>query len=119
MKISSFEGDEVVLDSSEDTFLTGILEVGVIRGIVDATEHTGLYSYDGATNGCIRIDGTEYVISEKTKDIVDYLGYRVDAYYKLIDGECVLLGYEFVKNEVLKVDAKEIEEFKDYNLTYT
>lgn len=118
MKISGFDGNNPIYETGEETFLSGILDVGTYRGVVDATEYTGLYSTEGASKNCVKIDGVEYELTEKTRDIMNYLGYRVDAYYKENGGERTLCAYEFKRNDILKLSASEIESFEDYKLTY-
>lgn len=117
MEIDSF-GGVVTYTNNKNTFLSGIMEVGVCRGVIDSTEYTGLYNDKSAADGCITIDGTEYKLTDKTAGAIDYLGYRVDAYYRDDGGENTLIAYRLVNNKVLKLDASEVDSFEDYRLKY-
>ena len=101
-----------------ETFLKHILGLKVIRGQVTANDISTLSKRSDLAAGQMMIENTLYKTSEKIKNPQDYLAKHVKAYVT-DNGE----GIEYVKymetyDDVMYIDAKDVEGFSDNVLRY-
>lgn len=110
--------EEKELRLGDKTVLNGLLRYGSQVGVVDATKYTALYSADGLDKEQVRIGGTVYELSEQAQGVIDYLGYRVKAYFKEIDGKETVIAYEVLNNDILEIEDRDLIAFEDSVLEY-
>lgn len=103
---------------NDSTLLEKKHKIYYAKGTVTANEYTGLSDTD-AIEGCIKIDGVEFTLSERCSEEKDYLGYYVEYYYYENKGEKVLLiAKPLEKTNIVTIDAKLINDFSDGKYSY-
>lgn len=118
LSLDGYVNNELRLNVDEDdTVLTAFLKYESAKGVVEATELCGLTSANGAPDGQVIINGTNYYTG--AVDMKDMLGYRVDYYYSDDYGTKTIVYAEISdKNDVLAVDSKDILDFSNMTLYY-
>jgi|GEM_PF-3045543 len=93
---------------SQKTILNTVFDAIESNGVVVASGKTSLYGESSLKDDEVLIGSTIYKVGET--NAADYLGYRIDFYYKEAEGEWVLLmAYPNEKaNNVLEINAENI-----------
>lgn len=93
------------------TYLTEVLDMGMVKGIVSANENTSLSSDISAGENSVIIDGESYYCADTSA--AEYLGYKVIAYYSDYHGggdTLVYIAPENKKNNVISLTGDDIDE---------
>lgn len=109
LKISGFEGNSAVYDTIKgETFLSEVMGIYRVEGIMVADDVTSITSSNGQGSGRIKIGDRQ--INDPRKLSSGYLGYDVIAYEKRTDddmpGELIYIE-ESKDNNVIKMDGVE------------
>lgn len=103
--------------NKEENLLSRYRNVYSVKGIVDSNENSGLWNKEAyAPKGMISIDGERYFAD----GMQEMLGYNVEAYYsedKETKDKTVIFASKS-KNDVIEIDAQDVDSFKDNTLTY-
>lgn len=111
---AEYTGDTQKLVQSDDTYLTGILEVKKGSAQVTAEKNAALYGYEPTGNSDVRI-GNETYLASKT-DAGSHIGEYADFYYRTEDKELLYIKCHDEKS-ILEMKSDNIDNFN--NLTYT
>lgn len=102
-----------------ETLLTEKLGVYKIDGVLQATDITGIEKNEPCRENYIIVDGYEI---QTDRDMNEYLGMDLNVYCEGEDYEDLKLIYFFSKekkNQIVTVNADELENVKDNVITYT
>jgi len=100
----------------ERTFARCILKIDSVKGQITANEVDGLNGRVG--KNMLEIDGVRYE-RESTQEMIDWLGYYVEAYISIDGNERIVKYIEKDDNcEIFEVDAYDIIDCKDRTLRY-
>ncbi len=102
--------------SEEKTFMSEMLLAGSGSGIVNANAYTGISGKNKTADGEIMVGSELYKADNRIGE--EYIGCKIDYYYKLHDGDDAELVYAKLGSNVkiTEIDAENIISFK--NLTY-
>lgn len=104
---------------SDDTFLTGALNGGHIKGILS---DNGFTAIDGASKisvNAIKVGGVEAKLPNDMSYVKDYLGRQVEMYYINDDSdESTVLYIEQKANDEITFDIKDFESYHDGVIRY-
>ena len=67
----------------------------------------------------ISVSGERFLITEENKYISDYIGYKVDIYYKKSGSDNEIAAFVNDKTEELVISAENIDSFTDNKINYT
>ncbi len=102
------------------TMFSTYYDVNEYSGQINANEYSVLYGSSVPKENQVSVSDIVYNVGKT--DISDYLGYYVDYICKLnsSDGTSTILTYELTKgkNHTLTIDADDIEDVNDANITY-
>ena len=104
---------ESVSFNEDKTWLQTKYKTEKMKGIVEGTEKSSLYSMSAVGENSVLIDG---IIYETDFDFTDFLGKSV--YYYIENEQKVLYAYETSKNETLVIGADDIEQISGRNIKY-
>ena len=110
----SFSGEPEYKLSDKDTILD-FHDIIKDSGIVNATNLTSIGGVDKVGANEIRIDDEIYKV---TGDFTGFIGFNVQFYAVFSDSEYTILHIEEYKNELLNIDAKDIEDTGLKSVTY-
>jgi len=113
-----FGGSEEWIQTGEN-YLSLYKGIKRTRGMITAIHSTDVYS-DGTLNYYdINIDDERFSLTENSQEMINFLGYRVDAYSKESDnGKRYILYYEQYRNQVLEISANDMISSADGKITY-
>lgn len=100
--------------ASGENILEFYRNIHVITGLMDRNSITYLTDGNLSRRKCIGIGGEEYAVNDYLYD--DLLGYNVEAYIKIKDGEESTLLYAMPnksKNKVMTLDLSDVEDAAD------
>ena len=121
MKLSFGENGKEISQSSSDTFLTGIMHVDYIKGVMTDNGITSLYGESEAGKGFIICNGiTLNNNGENAVKVREYIGCNVKVFYfNSGDSENDIVHIlPLNKNEIVTINADDINYFKDGRLNY-
>ncbi len=122
MKLGYGDDGKELSESTKDTFLTGVMKVDYVKGVMTDNGITSLYGATEVGKNLIVCGGKTITNNaDNAVEIRDYIGYNVKAFY-YIDGDredSVVCVVPARKNEVLTIDADDINYFKNGKLNYS
>lgn len=108
-------GENAIFESGK-SLLEAVFDVYKGRGVVSANQLTALDSGRFLPEGQAEIDGVTYTA---TFDVGEWIGCRVDFYYRDVQGEQELIFAELAGDmEILTIEAENISQFTDRTLWY-
>lgn len=120
-KIGSIRGNNVVLSSeSNKTFMTEVMDINVIDGILTDNGVTGLSGASKVGKNSIIVGGHEIIVPEDIKGHRDLIGRQVRAYYDCSDDTEKVLVYmvESRDNDTYQFDLSDFVSFDGTTLVY-
>ncbi|MDD6484299.1 MAG: S-layer homology domain-containing protein [Clostridiales bacterium] len=115
--VSSISGDNIKLETSDDTLLSKYRKIYMNRDLVNADEVSGLYSISARTPlGRIMIGSDVYELGNTA--VTDTLGYNMEYWYRDDDTGKTLLCAVPYKDKVLKIDANDIDSYSSGVYSY-
>lgn len=105
--------------TNENTFIEEYFEIFEVRGRVNATRLTSLYEDLVVNDDEVAIGSDIYAVPENMSNIIDYLGYQLNIYYKENDeGVEEIVYFENYKTTEIVIKASEIVDFSERQITY-
>ncbi len=90
--------------------------INEVWGIITDNGFTSIYGENKVNGDVIVIEGETYTNKSGENG---YLGYKVKAYYKEVDGENIVYYMEQYNNDVVSLDAENISSFKNNTYVYS
>ena len=107
VSISSL-GENIKYDESDNMYMSKMLGIYKITGVVEQNEHTSLYGMSEIGENQIAVGSV--VLNAADTNAADFLGYYVDCYFKEINGsDCVVYIKPNDENNSLKLTSREID----------
>lgn len=118
----SFGADGAQISTSEkDTFLTGIVKIDYVKGVMTDNGVTSLYGKSDVGKSFI-VCGTKTLNNRGDNAALarEYIGYNVKAFYSVADANenDVIYVMPTNKNNVIEINASDVNYFKDGRLNY-
>lgn len=118
MELRYNSGDISVEQSDEKTLLQAYHNIYSVKGTVTANEYTTLSKAEGIAENTICIDDIFTLNTGKT-DAKFYLGYAVECWYRLEDGDAEVIWIDIDKQcKDIYLETHEIVSYKDMAYTY-
>lgn len=120
-KIAAINGKTVVLKSdSEKTFMTEVLKIDYVEGIMTENGITSLSGKNTVSRDEIKVAGIKIKVPEKLNHFKDYIGKNVRVYYDCsVDGVKTLVFLsEHNLNPTYQFNLDDFTSLKDNKLTY-
>lgn len=117
---NTYKGGNITFSQSNDTLMYRYMGVYTIEGVVSANEYTAISKVSGKTEeNTIKINDKVLEFNDESLNPQDYLGLYSRVYYKEDAGRDVAVFIEALKrhNEILKINAKDIEGFDKFTKT--
>lgn len=92
-------GTDAKYEKTDDTFMTGVLQLGRVRGYVTDNGFSALHGKTALTAGKMKVGDVEINSKKNGEDLSEYLGYRVELYYTENDDEKYLEYAEIINND--------------------
>lgn len=120
VNVTGINGGDVSLESSEnETFMSEVLELDKITGTVTDNGITSYYGESALNENSIKIDEKVIEITDKTKDIRDFLGRHVEAYITNDTDEAELIYFELSgRDEIVEFDIENFEKYTRDEITF-
>ena len=102
-----------------ETFLTGVMKMNKIRGVVTDNGYACLSGDSYIGKGKIAIDGLALILPDNFTFATSYIGQQVEAYYTNdLENKNHITSIELVDEEVITFDIKDFEGFTGTSISY-
>lgn len=108
-----FNGTDVSYETSDETFMTAVLEMDKVKGVMTDNGYTSFKGESSIDENQVQVGSIIANISENTEYVRDLVGHKVEMYY-YTDGD----EYEVVYAEIAKDDDSisfDIADFEDFD----
>lgn len=115
---TEFSDSGAKISKTDKTFLEIYFDIFEESGIVNATEISALDSYSAIKDSRVKIGEIDYNVPPQMSDIIDCLGYKGKAYYKISSDERELVYFEETSNEEIVIGSDEYIGYSNYTISY-
>lgn len=112
-------GIDVSYETSKETFMTAVLKMDKIKGVMTDNGYTSFDGESKLTEEQIQVGNIIANVSEDTEYARDFIGHTVEMYYSIKEDEYEVMYVEIAKNDdSITFDIIDFEKFDDNTITY-
>lgn len=114
-----FNGTDVSYETSDETFMTAVLKMNKVKGIMTDNGFTSIKGESSLTEGQVQVGNVVANTSESTEYVKDFIGHKVEMYYYIEDDEYEVQYAEIARDdESISFDICDFEKFENGNISY-
>ena len=116
---AKFNGVEAGYETSEETFMTAVLKMDKVRGVLTDNGKTSFMGESKLSPNQVQVENLILEVDEDTEYVREFIGHTIDMYYSINYDEYKVVYAEIAKSDdSMTFDIKDFESFKDSAITY-